>query len=231
MGLDALDMVFRLEEEFDIELSDEAVERIITVRDVVDLCHSYVEPAFQACWTSTYFFALRTAAREVVGDPKLDIRPESEVAGTIPPALREPFWNSIQQLTGRTVPGLQRPFWIGYSVAAAALVSACSVFLSPQHLAIGLPLALLIACISLIFTARSALAHTRSPKVVPPSSCATFGDLTAWLRRGVESTKLTNDRSYRGTSARVRSVLSDVTGVGADAIELDQKLVDDLGLG
>jgi acyl carrier protein len=183
MGLEGVEIIIEIENEFGIAIPDKDVERIMTIGGLAQ----YVEerlggsdtlPAQAVCPTSRAFYALRRTMISVLGADRAAIRPSVRLRRLIPYAVRRRFWIEMETAGFRSPP-LTVPS--GVQLAVIALAGAVGVLLmggmlkygwSPTIFVLWIPLSCLIAVYIL-----------RRSNSFLPASCVTVGDLArqSWL--------------------------------------------------
>lgn len=110
MGLDTVELVMAFEEAFEVAIPDEAAERMITVRDVIDYVYSQVEHSdTKACLSQRAFYRLRRTAQEALGVDRARIRPTTPWETLIPMEQRRDLWLRLKTAIGADKwPALER---------------------------------------------------------------------------------------------------------------------------
>jgi len=109
--MDGVELIMEWEEEFEIEIPDEAASRITTVGEVVDLVHAQLEKREARedyCRTSRAFYALRRSLCELLDLPRRAIAPKTKLGELIPRQRRRQVWRGLSQ-AGLSVPSLSIP--------------------------------------------------------------------------------------------------------------------------
>lgn len=129
MGLDTVELVLEVEEEFGIKIPDQDSEAIQTVGDL----HRYIshqlgggEKKLGICFSAICFYRIRRALR-ALGGPGL-IRPGDKTDCLLPDHQRRSFWKKFEQAAGLRLPALVRPVWLDWFMGWGAIFGG--VFLS-----------------------------------------------------------------------------------------------------
>ena len=116
MGLDAVELVIRIEDTFSIQISDKVAEGLTTPRKVTDFILTQVEesPVPLSCLSQRAFHSLR---REFIRQLPLERRqfvPDAKLKEIIPEERRDEIWKSIgSSLQVKRWPVLSRTLWLG----------------------------------------------------------------------------------------------------------------------
>ena len=141
MGLDTVELVMALEEQFGVELKDDEWVSASTPKDVIDLICGKVQSADAAtCMSQRAFYALRRALIKCCGRRRAEITPDATLESLIPRERRREDWErlGVELLVGPPDaapksdrppdwPALRRPEWLVallLSLAVAAGLAA-----------------------------------------------------------------------------------------------------------
>jgi hypothetical protein len=108
MGLDGVDLIQRVEDEFSIAIDDDEASRLVTVGDVYRLVLSKAGTN-PACLTSRAFYRTRQAMATALGVPRRGIRTSSELVALLPLPSRSGQWKRIAAEIGLRFPRLRHP--------------------------------------------------------------------------------------------------------------------------
>jgi acyl carrier protein len=111
MGLDTVELVMRIEEEFSIEILDAELSSIKTVDDLYRLVISKLHVG-SSTRISNAFYRLRRAMMACLGLPRSAIRPATKLAVILPKPTRIAAWRSLAEITGLRFPKLLHPRWV-----------------------------------------------------------------------------------------------------------------------
>lgn len=108
MGLDAVEIILRTEDEFSITISDDEAAASVTVGDLfrVILAKLDVSPG---CLSSKAFYLTRRALVDVLGVPRHTIRPSTRLSPLLPDESRQKQWLQIRERLGLEMPELRVP--------------------------------------------------------------------------------------------------------------------------
>jgi acyl carrier protein len=114
MGLDAVELIMRVEEEFGIEITDGEAGQAATVGELHKLVVSKIEPqSLKVCLTSAAFFRTRRAFMDALSIPKDRIRPSTAIEFVLPERDRAQLWASIRKASPLAMPDLKTA-WLLY---------------------------------------------------------------------------------------------------------------------
>jgi acyl carrier protein len=108
MGLDSVEIVLRIEDEFSISLPDDELSSVRTVGELYELVLSKLDTT-PACLSSKAFYRTRQALVECLGLPRQSIRPSTPLDSLLPRTSLVQKWQEIADRTGLALPPLRRP--------------------------------------------------------------------------------------------------------------------------
>ncbi len=113
MGLEFVEMVLDLEDEFGISIADEEANKLTTVGAVIDYVRSRVKSADSGrCATSVSFYRIRRFLVEEFELKRSEVRPDSVLDQLIPIHKRRSFWKKLRNTFGGRLPRLRWPLWL-----------------------------------------------------------------------------------------------------------------------
>jgi len=131
MGLDTVEIVMRIEEEFAIDLPDAELEQVRTVGDLHELVLSKLKTTTaSSCLSSKAFYRTRLAIVNVLGTPKRSIRPATPLESILPIESRRETWDAIRSALGAKFPDLKASITKNRIFNAAILVVPTSLVLA-----------------------------------------------------------------------------------------------------
>jgi acyl carrier protein len=142
MGLDAVELVMRVEEEFSIGLSDDEAAKVRTVGDLYELVLSKIKTTAD-CLSSKAFYRTRRALVDALGLPRRSIRPSTDLEPLFPLKERKLLWGAVSDAAGMTIPRLQYSKVWKIRFIGIAMIFSTVLVLSvgvAAHLALGLNL-------------------------------------------------------------------------------------------
>ena len=226
MGLDTVELVMAYEEAFDIAISDEAAERMVTVRDVIDYVYSQVEHSdTKLCLSQRAFYRLRRTLQEALGVERSRIRPATSWETLIPMEHRRELWLRLKTAIGANKwPELQRSADAQRLILALVVASAATAFVvAPSY---NVPVALGAAALSTWLSMR-ATAHWQ---VYFTPHTATVGQIAELLTTDLPATWRPSGTGW--TREQVRAVVRQITieHLNVDpTFGDDASFIDDLG--
>jgi len=224
MGMDGVELVIGWEEEFEIEIPDEAASRIKTVGEVVDLIHEQLrtrEARDEYCPTSRAFYALRRSLCELLNLPRRAIAPKTKLGELIPHQRRRQVWKKLRQ-AGFNMPALSLPEeYAPYTVLAVMTIALGLLVITFN------PWMLLVAGTLGVVAWLAARPLAREV----PFVCPTVGDLVisgSPLGGGTGDAPGRLPRSE--ISRRVRMIVAEQLALFPDEVQEDSRFVEDLSL-
>jgi len=142
MGLDGVELLMRIEEEFSIDLPDDEVSSVRTVGDLYEVVLSKLKTT-PDCLSSRAFYRTRGALTNSLGISRRRIRPSTDLEPLFPPAERKHLWNAVTEAIGLTMPRLQyTKIWKSRFMMIAIVFSTVVVLSSGLafHISLGLNL-------------------------------------------------------------------------------------------
>lgn len=125
MGLDSVELLMSTEDAFQIHISDDEANKVVSVGDLYNLVLAKIEVQEhnrKRCLTSAAFYRIRRALCEVMNLRRRDIRPETKLSGVIPLRGRRHNWKRFQDVLKLEVPPLYPHFFLIASFAAVICV-------------------------------------------------------------------------------------------------------------
>jgi acyl carrier protein len=107
MGLDTVELVMRIEEEFSIDLPDAELENVRTVGDLYQVVLDKLETT-PSCLSSKAFYRVRRALVECLNLSRRVVRPSTLLDSLMPRASLIQHWQKIADHTGLALPALKR---------------------------------------------------------------------------------------------------------------------------
>jgi len=104
MGLDAVELVMRVEDRFSVRLSDADCTRVGTIADLAALVISKLPKSPTACVTARTFYKLRSHMVAQCGIERRQVRPSARIGDLIPTGLAH-TWRRLR-LTDAAIPAL-----------------------------------------------------------------------------------------------------------------------------
>lgn len=220
MGLDTVELLLAIEEEFTISIPDEDAEKLVTPGHVATYVMTRVRTSpDEACPSLIGFYRVRSVLVRSFDIPRNEVKPKALLEPFLQGNIREQWGKLERALGAQNFPALERtmPF----------LVTA--VFVFPALIAIGLlggvlPWTwVLVAYVCLTLAADRITAQMGS---VIPASYQTVGSLIPLV--GCASAALW---SYDSALARIIEITSEQLGIPIEGIQADSRFVQDLGAG
>jgi len=236
MGLDGVELVMAVEENFGIEITDEEAGKITTVGDFYDLLLTKLQgQKVNRCLTSAAFYRIRRSFMDALGVQRKAITPVSPLEAIVPRACRRQQWTRVRSAARIEIPDLERPTWVWLLLAAFALFFAMTLIpvvyllsrrFGPNGFTLLLPLGILFFLMVLSERLSRPLA------IAFPSRAITVGDLAKEVlarnhaRLSAEAGGWNRDEVWE-TLCRL---IVNQTGVEREKIKPEARIVKDLGV-
>lgn len=236
MGLDGVELVMTIEEEFGIEIDDRSAEHLVTPRHVIEYVMARVNtsPASQ-CTSLKTFNRFRAAAVACFQVARSKIQRTTHLAEVVPQQSRVHAWEQLRlQMGAKVWPELVRPSSLSIAIALAGalvfIVSFCAVcVVSP--LKSLLPAGIiggLLAGAAIWGMDRS----TRSFRRAFPPRLNTVEKLVRYL--AVFQCEFTDGAATRWSrdevAARIRELTIDQLGIKESDYDEDARFIEELGM-
>ncbi|MDQ7072778.1 MAG: acyl carrier protein [Gammaproteobacteria bacterium] len=126
MGLDAVELIIAVEDEFQIVISDEEAFKCETPQLLTDLVYSKLRQSeSNVCPSMHGFYVVRKILQEQLNIPRENIKPETKLADLIDKADRTIVWQRLLSTipTGKPINApLEKPRWITLSIFISSLL-------------------------------------------------------------------------------------------------------------
>ncbi|KAB0664250.1 hypothetical protein F6V25_13845 [Oryzomonas japonica] len=224
MGLDAVELVMAVEEEFQIAISDSEACECTTVGKLVELVHSRLRHTSKGpCPSQHSFYIARQKLIEITHIPRHQIKPDTNLGDIIPRKKRKKLWKKVTTALSEGVfyqNRLVRPKWMIYGLIPAFFVLSCATFIFwlgfPFSLAIisTLPVYIILVMTTQLFASEF------------PAEMSQVKDLIK-LVKSLDSRTWSEEEVF----AKIKTVTAEQLGINESLITRDAKFVDDLGAG
>jgi len=187
LGLDSVELVSRIEEEFSVDLTDAEVAGVATVGELYDLLLSKLDNE-DARRSSRAFYRLRKTIVECLGLPRKSIRRTTKLEAFLPEETRAALWGQLEKSSGLTFPKLRHPRWMRDVIRTIALVVLIvfqflvARWLHPQ----GIYWVPMIFADFVVWIAVRQILYAATPSMArdfPSKTMRTVGDLSQYLLR------------------------------------------------
>ena len=221
MGLDAVELVIVVEDEFQIVISDEEAFKCETPNLLTDLVYSKLRQSeSDVCPSMHGFYIVRKILMEQLTIPRKKIKPETPLIELINKTNRELLWKRLLSTlsTGETIYApLEKPRWIKVVILISSLI-VFVLFLSITESAIFAILAAIFN--SMILNTATLWFQAEFPK--------NFQTVTDLIR--VVSTLETKVWNREQVFNRVKMLIVEQLGVKAEKVLPDSHFINDLGM-
>ncbi len=184
MGLDIVELIFKIEDAFNIELTDDDVinfkstqqrgKESVTVGDIYQIILSKQQgKQTNVCLTKLAFFRTRIGIIEALKIDRQAIKPSTQLSGIFPQQNRRHNWQAVQDAMGLNLPSLKHPGWFVLAMLGVGLsLSAVLGFLFHASF-----FALILLLIGGAILGGVLVGETPSLATKLPSHISTIGDL------------------------------------------------------
>lgn len=226
MGLDFVELILRVEEEFDIAIEDADAEQVLTPGQLCDLIKRKLgvlnAEKRSSCPTSHAFYHVRRELMEL-GTPRANIKPNSSLHELLPRTNGAPLWRQLSRALPVELAPLERSDKVRSLLLFGGFGSVLSVFGMPFYP----PSALVFLCGA---GATIGLSLFSAPhKVFPPQNARMVADLA---RRVAWTLPVAFDESQtRDIWPQLQLIIADELGVAPEQVARDADFYRDLGMG
>lgn len=184
MGLDAVEIIMELEDEFQISIEDSDVAEALTVADLYQVILGKVQSSeSRTCLSSHAFYRLRRGLCEVTGRRRREFSPTTSLADTLPPEERPEAWPRLATLSGLKLPRLVLPRWLERQVWAATVAALLlGAWIAWQMWGLsGLLFCVLLSWVWLYPVHLGLERLTQPCRTIIPEGAGTLGELAQYL--------------------------------------------------
>ncbi len=221
MGLDAVEFIIVIEDEFQIVISDEEAFKCETPQLLTDLIYSKLRQSeTDVCPSMHGFYVVRKILQEQLNIPREKIKPETNLADLINKADRTIVWQRLLLTisTGKIISApLEKPRWITLSIVISSLL----VFM----ICLAITESILLSFLTALFNSWVLGVATTFFKTEFPKNFLTVKDLIRIVST-LETTIWTRDQVYN----RIKMLVAEQLGVKAEDILPNSHFIKDLGM-
>ncbi len=240
MGLDSVEIVMEVEEEFQLCLPERGCEECRTVQDLVSLVHSQLKSSgLHPCPSQCGFYILRRAFVTAIGIPKASIRPDTLLETLVDRGDRQEKLNCVaaaippdkQNFRERDICSiLARPLWMSRLVFLVFPAITLPTLLILFFILMGLGweslwTALLLSLLSTMAAMFTASELTEPYRIVFPKRYSAIKDLLPLVVMPQTKT-WSEDEVF----SRVQPIITDLMGLKPSQVRLESRFIEDLGM-
>ena len=137
MGMEDVELIMRVEDRFQVSLSDEDAQKMLTVGDLHEWLLAKVCTAPDGpCLSSAAFYRIRKALIETCGTSRNAVKPDSDLEQLVPTEGRPERWEQLGsaigcrlrplRYTGRPRPGLLGKLWLNVEMVDPRIPRQCA---------------------------------------------------------------------------------------------------------
>ena len=230
MGLDGIELVMEVEDEFGITIPDSDMEQMRTVGDLVAICFDRIKATTtERCPSLPCFYSLRRLMREVLKDPELKIRPRDKIEDFLQVSDRRSLWRRLPELLETTPRELRRPPWLRKTLVLTVLAfPLVLIFAFPWLMATEVLILVLFATFGFGIALNLLTIGFRT---VTPQGYDTFGDITKRMVGLKIATNPPDNVDYENVFLIVKQIVAEQLGVEFEEVVPEARFVEDLGVG
>lgn len=241
MGMDGVELVMEVEETFGLTIPDTEAQEIRTVGDLYALIVGKQRERDRPlerdglCASASAFYALRRGAVAALAVDRAAVRPATSTATLLGPYLgRRVRWTQLETASGLRLPPLRWPVGVNYALVAVPLSFGLWAGWWSYRVggdlgdAIGTAVLVPIGTLFLLLM----LAHPFRRHL--PRTCRTvrglIGDVVP-RNIGTLAVQIGRRPTDDETFDALRRIIVEILGVKPEAVTLEARFVEDLGLG
>ena len=239
MGLDSVELVLRMEDEFNITISDEEAAETRSVGDVYNLILSKLDVS-PSCLSSKAFYRTRRTLVECLNVPRRSIRPTTILEPLLPERTRRQQWQQISKHLGLSIPNLRVPDSKRQAIYNRSFIAAIVISITLGGLAMHWHLSILqalflsmLACFPVVMGI-SNLVLKLNPSLANNLPADTAGELARVVLSLNHRSFATIDDTQKMSSdyvwEKIVDIFCDQLQVSRDEVVPNAKIVDDLGV-
>lgn len=125
MGLDGVELIIKVEDNFQVELADEELIKVVTVGDLYKLVLSKMNiDKIDTCLTSHTFYKLRKTMIDKFGIDRKSIKPMTKLDDIFPDKeARKEKWKEYGKLLNLEIPDLEKPEFVTFIMVLCLVTS------------------------------------------------------------------------------------------------------------
>jgi hypothetical protein len=229
MGLDSVELVMALEEQFGVSFTDEEYTRCRTPGNLIDvLCAKFQKTEEQFCLSQGAFYILRRTCMQQFNTPRQTITPDTPLQEFFPIANCRKPWEELQQaVLARTWPLLLRPLWLSMLLAIIIGVVFGATFFKCWTLDFGMIGSISTAIFIAVLISLLSFWITIPLQRVLPREIRKIRDIIPFVST---SRKIKNKWNRTHIAQLVRVIVIEQLGLAESAYREDADLVSDLGM-
>ncbi|WP_263357163.1 phosphopantetheine-binding protein [Acidicapsa ligni] len=236
MGLDSVELVMRIEEEFGIDLPDAELSSIRTVGDLYRLVMTKMQTG-PSTRISRAFYSLRRAMMACLGLPRNAIHPITKLAPLLPKPTRIAAWKSLAEVSQLEFPKLRHPRWARDTIrvlTAAAAIAFFAFMVSWTHPwgLLWLPLLGVTAVVAFVVFSGVYAATSFLARELPVRKVGELAEVLLGmnLMRFDADSKITQPLSTQDIWQRLVYIFCDQTALNWEEITPESRIAEDLGI-
>lgn len=239
MGLDIVEIIMEVEEEFGVSLRDDELQHVKTVGDLHEVILACLARkknlSGDFCPSATAFYRLRYGFRSLWGIPRPSVLPSAMTRATLGSHLDRPQWQNLSDATQLRLPPLGRPRWLVRLLLVATLGAALWTG-GWFWWVMGVPFddSASIALLVVVLLASTLTWLTRPHITSLPANCHTIGGLAREVGR-VNFGRLLERTGRIPDSDQVwetlKTLLVEQLALTPDQVTREARIIEDLGAG
>ena len=223
MGLDGVELIIAVEDEFQIAIEDAEAEKCVTVQKLVELVYSRLRHTkTEPCLSQQGFYVVRKALMDILPVKRSMIKPDTKLEDLIENSNRRTVWRKIISSfteSANITHSLVRPKWLNLLVFFILPILVCvgNVIFHWFPLVLSIPAGITTAVFGSFIT---------SPwKQMFPSKFSTVKDLIRFVAT-LETSVWTEDEVFQ----KIKHIIVEHSGVKESDVTPETDFVKDLGI-
>lgn len=230
MGLDGVELIMEVEDQFGIRISDEEASQIHTVADLYYFILQAIDRKKhhmnQHCPSRSSFYRMRRVLTETFGVPRHAVRRRARMDDLLPRRERRAAWNRFRDLLRVRCPGLRRPTWMSFLMRWGLPLILFTVMISAAGVSLGI---LMTAAFLTLLVWAVVVFATKPLATCLPSECATVESMVRLLV--AEQKQIQNAGTAGEVWLALRHIIAEQLGIAEEETFPESRFVEDLNVG
>lgn len=228
MGMDGVELIMALEEQFGIEIENETAEGLVTPVKVIDyICTKLQMTDEKRCQSQRAFYLLRRALVQKSGRRRSEITPKTKLRDLFRETDCTEQWLDLKKsVDARGWPRLSRPVWMQNAMLAGSVASWAAMIFLFHRMNLGVANEVMLGFLAALVAGSALSAATRSFIYAIPRRIVTVADLVPYAESS-NAIQWTREDIAR----KVREIVIEQLGIKESEYREDAHFINDLGLG
>lgn len=236
MGLDGVELVMAVEEEFGVQISDADAAGMMTPRHVIDHIARLLHSGQGRCTSRAGFYQLRRACINALGIARDQIRPDTQLAALLPAGNIQNAWTQLRDamlMEPHYWPSLEYPRTVNWLRASVCLFTI--IGLTATAFYIYFFAGFFMFFVSLVLAMRFddwLTGHFAYRRVLLPEELVTVGNLIDELvpRDWTKARRVISQWDRERIAKKVKEIVIEQLGISEQQYHEDARFIEDFGV-